>query len=219
MHNYSLFYYVAIARRSIEEDRSRLAAKSYPRPEQIFTAMQSSIGQAKPLQALARKILRDIGVKPWKFPKHPESLYRKIGAYRNAFENDPVLGRTLDQGRELLPPPDRLIKYGNPLLWRDAAAIPASKMIDGIKLENDLWRELSGFLQLQWQSLTEAFIEARKHDKFLTALRLHERIPIRCTPVAMSIAASGTAIVRSDAHDHHVGKFGTDSCSCPSRDS
>ena len=204
MRNYSLFYYAATARRAIENDRKRLDSGAYPHPERIFAAMQACVEQAKPLQILARNILRGVGIDRPKFPKHPQDLYETIGAYRNAFAHDPVLGRAVDQGRELLPPLHRLPKDGSPMLWRDAAAIPTSEMIDGLKLEEDLWQQLAEFLQAQWKSLTEAFIEARKHDKFIEDLGLKGRLPIRCAPADASLAgpmaASGIIVARSDAH-------------------
>jgi hypothetical protein len=204
MRNYSLFYYAATARRAIKHDRKRLGSGAYPHPERIFAAMQASVEQAKPLQTLARNILRSIGVERPKFPKQPQALYETIGAYRNAFAHDPVLGRAVDQGRELLPPRHRLPQDRSPMLWRDAAAIPTSEMIDGLKLEEELWQQLAEFFQAEWKSLTEAFIEARKHDKFIDDLGLKGLLPIRCTPpddsLAGPMAASGIVVARSDAH-------------------
>lgn len=204
MRNYSLFFYAATARRAIQNDRKRLDSRAYPHPEQVFAAMQASVEHAKKLQTLARKILRSVGIDSPKFPKHPQSVYETIGAYRNAFTHDPVLGRAVDQGRELLPPQHLLPKDGSPMLWRDAAAIPTSEMVDGLQLEEELWQHLADFFQAQWQSLTEAFIAARKHDKFIEDLSLKGLLPIRCTPPSPSpagtIAASGTIIARSDAH-------------------
>jgi hypothetical protein len=205
MHNYSLFYYAATAWRAIADDRKRLAARAYPHPERFFAAMQACVEHARPLQKLARGILRDVGVDKPKFPKHPEKLYGTIGAYRNAFAHDPVLGRAADQGRDLLPPQHRLPKVGSPMLWRDAATIPAAEMIDCLTLEEDLWRHLAEFLQAQWAALAEEFIEARKHDKFIEDLGLNGFLPIRCAPSEASLAgpvsASGTIIIaRSDVH-------------------
>lgn len=196
MHNYSLLYHMAIARRLVEEDRKRLCARVYTRPEQIFFTMVCCIEQIKPLEEVARKILRGIGIERPRFPKHPQSMVEKIRAYRNAFAHDPVLGRALDQGRELLPPADRLPKRRNdsPLLWRDAAAIPASEMIDGLELANDLWRQLSDFLQSLWDCMERYFVEAREYSKFLSDLELRKLIPIRCN----AIATLGNIVVRSD---------------------
>ena len=205
MHNYSLFYYAATACRAIADDRNRLAAGAYPHPERFFAAMQACVEHAKPLQKLARDILRGVGVDKPKFPKHPQDLYGTIGAYRNAFAHDPVLGRGVYQGRDLLPPQHRLPKDGSPMLWRDAATIPAAEMIDGLKMEEDLWQRLAEFLRAQCASLTEEFIEARKHDKFIEDLGLNALLPIRCAPSDASLAgpvgASGTIIIaRSDVH-------------------
>lgn len=205
MHNYSLFYYAATAWRAIADDRRRLAAGAYPHPERFFAAMQACVEHAKPLQELARDILRSVGVDKPKFPKHPQDLYGTIGAYRNAFAHNPVLGRGVHQGRDLLPPLRLLPKKGSPMLWRDAATIPAAEMIDGITLEEELWQRLAEFLQAQWASLAEAFIEARNHDKFIEDLGLNGFLPIRCAPSAASLAgpvgASGTVIIaRSDVH-------------------
>jgi hypothetical protein len=205
MHNYSLFYYAAMARRAIDDDRKRLGSRAYPHPERIFAAMQAAIEQAKPLQGLARDHLRGIGVERWRFPRHPQGLYETIGSYRNAFLHNPVLGRAVDQGRELLPSPDRLLKGRSPMLWRDSATIPTAEMIDGFKLEEDLWQRLADFLQAQWMSLTDAFIEARKHPQFIDDLGLIRLLPIRCAPpndsLAGPVSASGTIIVaRSDTH-------------------
>ncbi len=204
MHNYSMFYYAATAWRAIADDRLRLAAGAYTHPERFFAAMQACVEQAKPLRKLARDILRGVGVDKPAFPKHPEGLYGTVGAYRNAFAHNPVLGRSAHQGRDLLPPKHRLPKGGSPMLWRDAATIPATEMIDGLKLEEDLWQRLAEFLQEFWASLTKEFIDARKYDKFIEDLGLKAFLPIRCVPSGASLAgpvsASGTFVARSDVH-------------------
>jgi hypothetical protein len=203
MHNYSAFYYAASAWRVIEDDRERLASGAYPQPERFFAAMQACVEQAKALQRLARNILRRVGIDRPKLPKHPDGLYKTIGAYRNAFAHSPVLGRAVAQSRELLPPENRLPKNGI-LLWRDAAAIPTEELIDGLKLENDLWGRLAEFLQAQWKALTEAFIEARKQEQFIKDLGLRALLPIGCASSSPSLAvpqaASGTLVASSDAH-------------------
>jgi hypothetical protein len=204
MHNYSLFYYAAMARRTIDDDRKRLASGEYPHPERIFATMQTCVEQAKPLQTLARNILLRVGMDCPKLPKHPQDLYETIGAYRNAFAHDPVMGRAVNQSRELLPPKDRLPKHGRLLLWRDAAVIPAAEMIDGLTLADDLWGELAVFLQAQWKDLAEAFIEARTQEKFVKDLGLDGLLPVRCalkpsSPASPSAAAT-TVTARSDTH-------------------
>jgi hypothetical protein len=203
MHNYSLFYFAATARRSIDENRQFLLAGAYPHPERTFFALQASVEQAKELQNQARKLLLALGMKV-KLPKHPESLYQSIRSYRNAFTHDPVLGRAVGHGRELLPPHDRLPQDGSPFLWSDAARIPAGEMIDGSVLENEIWQEFSIFLQTQWTVLMEAFVEVRQNAKFRADLDLATLLPICNVPPALSLAgsraASGDFVARSDGH-------------------
>lgn len=199
MYNYSLFYYASNAWRAIEDDRRQLASGAYPHPERVFASLQTCIEQVKRLQSTAREILRRIGILDPKLPKHPQSLYGTIGAYRNAFAHDPLLGRAVDHSRELLPPKNRLPKKDF-LLWRDTAVIPTSEMVDCLELENRLWLELAHFLQAQWKSLAELFIEARKRDDFIKELGLDALLPIQCEPlsIASPSAASGTIVARSD---------------------
>jgi hypothetical protein len=182
MHNYSLFYFAARARQAIDEDRQRLASGNYPHPEIAFFLLHAAAQHAQELQRVARdEILLHLGiglpVKPG-----PGPIYDTIRKYRDAFTHDPVLGRAIDQGRELLPPENRLPKEHKKYpLWRDIATIPASEMVDGLGLEEQLWQRLSAFLQRLWQSLTEAFLQARQCDKFMSDLRLTDLLPIRCT--------------------------------------
>jgi hypothetical protein len=72
-------------------------------------------------------------------------------------------------------------------------------------LEEDLWRQLAEFLQAQWMSLTDAFIETRRYDQFTDDPGLKELLPIRRAHANDSLAGpaspSSTIIVaRSDAH-------------------
>jgi hypothetical protein len=202
MHNYSLFYYAAAARCAIDEDHQRLTSGKYPRPECVFFALEGVSQNAERTQQIARNILCGLDVR-WKFPKHPKPLYETIGLYRNAFSHDPLLGRAIEHGRELLPPPERLPKKGRPLLWRDIAEIPNGEMVDGLRLENQLWQQLASFLQDQWISLTKAFLQARQLSKFVADLGLASFLPIRRPPSVVSlagpVAASGAIIARSDA--------------------
>jgi hypothetical protein len=194
MHNYSLFYFSARARQAIDEDGQCLEAGNYPHPETAFFLLQAAVDHAKGLQLGARNILRHLGLRP-EFPKHPEDLYRTIGSYRNAFTHNPVLGRAINQGRELLPPETWLPKKGDKnLMWSDIARIPMSEMIDGLKLEEDLWGRLSAFLQKQWEVLTGEFVQARQCDKFIADLGLAVLLPIRSATLStLTMGASGTS--------------------------
>ena len=202
MHNYSLLYYAAEARQGIREDRRRVAAGKYPRPERVFIMLQICVERAVDLQRIAREILCALAIRH-KLPRHPKSLYEAIGAYRNAFAHDPILGRAIAHGREMLPPRERLPKKGRPLLWRVTADMPANCMVDGIAHQEQLWQELANFLQEQWASLAKAFLEARQQPKFVTDLGLAAFLPIRVPNAASPStprAASGTIIARSDSN-------------------
>jgi hypothetical protein len=194
MHNYSLFY-AARARQAIDEDRRHLASGNYPHPEIAFFLLHAAAQHAQELQRIARdEILLHLGiglpVKPG-----PGPIYDTIRKYRDAFTHDPVLGRAIDQGRELLPPENRLLKEHEKYpLWRDIATIPASEMVDGLGLEEQLWGRLSAFLQRLWQSLTDAFLQARQCDKFIADLSLADLLPIRsATLTTHTMGASGTS--------------------------
>jgi hypothetical protein len=54
-------------------------------------------------------------------------------------------------------------------------------MIDGLCLEEDLWRDFSAFLDTQWDFLTEEFVQARQCDKFTEDLHVAALLRIRCT--------------------------------------
>ena len=172
-HDYSLFYFAATARQAIDDDRNCFESGSHPHPERAFSALFAATEHAKKLRHSASEILCGLGIHP-NFPKHPERLYRTIRSYRRALTHDPVLGRATDHGRELLPPEERLPNSDKTfLLSREIATIPASDMVDGFKLQDELWQELAAFLQGQWTALTKAFMEARQSDKFLTDLGLN----------------------------------------------
>jgi hypothetical protein len=211
MHNYSLFYFAARARQAIKEDRQRLASGNYRYSEIVFFYLQASVDSTKRLQPCAEKILGGLDVE-WTPPDEPKDLYESIRLYRDALTHDPLLGRAIDQGKELLPRKEWLPKKEKSkrregfLLWRKTADIPAGDMIDEFELEEGLWQDLSAFLQDQWRSLTEAFVQARQCKKFIEDLCLADLFPIRCTtPNALrtnsrSETASGISLrLRSDA--------------------
>jgi hypothetical protein len=191
MHNYSLFYFTARARQAIYDDHQRLASGKYPHPEIAFFLLQAAVENSEKLRKVARDILRDLGMQR-KFPKPGPLRYKTIRDYRDAFTHDPLLGRRISNGRELLPPEASLREEGKMLLWRDIARIPETEMKDELKLEEQLWQRLTTFLQEQWKCLTEAFVQARQCDKFLEALALAPLLPIRRTPTAGNTVGRST---------------------------
>src|SRR5262249_47909256 len=159
------FYYMATARRVIDENRARLAAGNYPHPEQTFLALYAAVEQAKKLRKCADTILRKLGLDP-KLPKHPQKTHETIRLYRNALAHDPVLGRAVGHQRELLPPEDLLPKEDRLLLWSKTAMIPKEKMVDGQALQERLWREFAVALQELWSAMAREFIAARENEMF-----------------------------------------------------
>ncbi len=124
-----------------------------------------------------------------------------IGAYRNAFAHDPVLGRAVSHRRELVPPASMLPKTqrGDDFLrWSETDKIPIDQMVDCVELIEGLWGILVRFLQASWGALANAFTTARTEDKFIMDLRLADFLPIRLAlgdlTTANPFAASGTLI-------------------------
>lgn len=67
-------------------------------------------------------------------------------------------------------------------------------MIDGIDLADRLWSTFSRFLQTQWLSLAEAFVQARQCAKFREHLGLNALLPIQCRlSTTATTAVSGVA--------------------------
>jgi len=197
MHNYSLFYYMANARQEIDQEQVRLASREFPHPEKVFFALQASVEQVKELVVIARDVLSGLGITD-RFPKHPEDLYETIRIYRNALTHDPVLGRSIASGRELLPPQARL-KRKQLLLWRETENIPDGEMIDLLTLEEQVWQKFALFLQEVWRFLADAFREARSNPRFAADLGLTAGTGmgnLKTPPsVANPVAASGAKIL------------------------
>ena len=172
--NYSALYYAASAAEQMKENDARIASERHHRPELVFLYLEICIENAKRLQGTARVLLAGLGVK-CKLPKHPDACYQMVGAYRNAFTHDPVLGRAVTHGRELVPPPDMLPRTRRKddfLRWSDTERIPTDQMVDCSKCQEELWEKLSDFLQDTWGTLASAFMTARTKDEFIQDVSL-----------------------------------------------
>lgn len=200
MSNYSALYYAASAVEQMKENDARIASGRHYRPELVFVYLETCIENAKRLQGTARVLLAGLGVK-CKLPKHPDACYQTVGAYRNAFTHDPILGRAATHGRELIPPAGMLPKTRKKddfLRWSDTEKIPSGQMVDCSKCQEELWRKLSDFLQDTWGSLASAFMTLRTEDEFIKDVNLSTLLPIRVSLGNVSttspFSASGTII-------------------------
>ena len=201
MSNYSAFYYAASVIEQMKDNETRISSGKHPRTELVFFYLEMCIENAKRLQRTGRALLGTWGIK-CDLPKHPNAHYQVVGAYRNAFAHDPILGRAAAHGRELLPPCSALLKTRKKddfLRWSDTEGIPTDQMIDGLNLQESIWTELAKFLQRTWQTLAIGFLTAR--DKFVGEVGLSAFLPISDVTgtfsTASPIAASGT-IIRQD---------------------
>lgn len=200
MSNYSVLYYAASALQEIDNGRSEIALGRYCRPELVFFQLQVCVENMKRLLSTARALLRELNVN-CRLPKQPQNCFQTIGAYRNAFSHDPVLGRAATHRRELIPPAHMLPKTRKKdefLLWSDTDKIPEKEMADCLKCQEQLWNQLAAFMQKMWESLSECFLRARTEDKFIKDVGLSRLLPI-CSPVgilstASPFTASGTFI-------------------------
>jgi len=203
MASYSLFYYAACTRIAMEHDRQRIDSGAYGQPEFVFFLQQLCVENAKPLRLKASDLLSHLGLHP-SLPEHPQTAYMEIGAYRNAFAHNPVLGRAVGVRRGLLPPVSALPRRGVIKRWSDLKKIPPSQMVDSTNLQERLWGELEKFMQDLWTALARHFVEARASTQFAGHLGISSLLPIRMTLPDSGLAgppgASGTMLLaRSDA--------------------
>jgi hypothetical protein len=182
----------------MKDNETRISFGKHPRTELVFFYLEMCIENAKRLQKTGRALLGTWGIN-CNLPKHPNTYYQTVGAYRNAFAHDPILGRAAAHGRELLPPYSALPKTRKKddfQRWSDTERIPTDQMIDGLKLQESIWTELAKFLQRTWETLASGFLTAR--DKFIGEVGLSAFLPISDVTGNSSsvnpIAASGTII-------------------------
>jgi hypothetical protein len=167
MSSYSVLYYAASALEQISIVRSQVDLNQHSQLELPFFLLQVCVANVKTLHATSRQLLGKLHA-PCNLPKHPEKVYRVIGAYRNAFTHDPVIGRATTHGRETIPPIEVLPRAGANrqfLRWSQTEAIPSDRMVDGLECLEGIWNQLTEFLQKLWSALPLASrqLAPRKH--------------------------------------------------------
>lgn len=168
MSNYSVLYYAASAFEQIGIVRSQIGLNQHSQLELPFFLLQVCVESLKTLHSTSRQLLGRLHA-PSNLPKHPEKVYRVIGAYRNAFTHDPVMGRATTHGREMIPPVEMLPRTGANrqfLRWSQTEAIPSERMVDGLLCLEGIWNQLAEFLQKLWSTLSACFEMARTTEAF-----------------------------------------------------
>jgi hypothetical protein len=168
MSNYSILYYAASASEHIGIVRSQIGMNQHSQLELPFFFLQVCVENVKTLHSTSRQLLGRLHA-PCNLPKHPEKVYRVIGAYRNAFTHDPVMGRATTHGREMIPPVEMLPRRGANrqfLRWSQTEAIPSEQMVDGLLCLEGIWNQLTEFLQKLSCALSACFETARATETF-----------------------------------------------------
>lgn len=175
MHHYSVFYFLARARKRISED------KPLPLPEDVFAL----------LDACRDNILRffQVIMDIYTFsnpclglPITEDQLCGScpaLGAvkeYRNTILHFPVLGRSANQDREFLPKREALPKVRNS--WRAAEKLKENEFVDSHELYEHLYRDLAVFLERNWREIINNLDENRESSKFKMIWKLESLLPI-----------------------------------------
>jgi hypothetical protein len=201
MSNYSVLYYAASAFEQIGVVRSQIGLNQHSQLELPFFFLQVCVENVKTLHSTSRQLLGSLHA-PCNLPKHPEKVYRVIGAYRNAFTHDPVMGRATTHGREMIPPVEMLPRTGANrqfLRWSQTEAIPSERMVDGLEYLEGIWNQLTEFLQKLWSALSACFETARDTETFQRETGLwslsSDPLIVGMPSMVNPYAASGTIIL------------------------
>lgn len=201
MSNYSVLYYAASAFEQIGVVRSQIGLNQHSQLELPFFFLQVCVENVKTLHSTSRQLLGRLHA-PCNLPKHPEKVYRVIGAYRNAFTHDPVIGRATTHGREMIPPVEMLPRTGANrqfLRWSQTEAIPSERMVDGLEYLEGIWSQLTEFLQKLWSALSACFETARDTETFQRETGLwslsSDPLIVGMPSMVNPYAASGTIIL------------------------
>ena len=201
MSNYSVLYYAVSAFEQIGIVRSQVGLNQHSQLELPFFLLQVCVENVKTLHSTSRQLLGRLHA-PCNLPKHPEKVYRVIGAYRNAFTHDPVMGRATTHGKEMIPPVEMLPRTGANrqfLRWSQTEAIPNERMVDGLECLEGIWNQLTEFLQELWFALSACFKTAHATEAFQRETGLwslsSDPLIVGMPSMVNPYAASGTIIL------------------------
>jgi hypothetical protein len=185
MHHYSVFYYLARARRRICED------KPLPLPEDVFALLDACADNLAPRASgclgffgIIRKIYADFGKTGLTLPTKGDlctdavcPALQTIRKYRDTILHNPVLGRGADRDREFLPKREFLERVGNS--WLAAETLKGEDVIDSRELYEQLYRGLTTFLETKWREIIGALDAVRELSKFKSTWKLGSFLPIK----------------------------------------
>jgi hypothetical protein len=175
MHHYSVFYFLARARKRICED------KPLPLPEDVFSLLDACRDNILHFfQAIG--IIYTFSKPSLGVPTDEGDLCRvcptlaSIKGYRNTILHNPVLGRRADREREFLPKREFLARVEDS--WREAERLKGDEVVDSHELYEQLYRDLTAFLEKQWREIIGCLDANRNSSKFRTIWNLEPLLPI-----------------------------------------
>lgn len=165
MSHYSVFYFFAraTARLACHHDEDQLA-------NDVFYLMGTSLDNVKTfLKQLHHLDLID-GSFPFTDPKQDNKFpgLREIADYRNALVHDPVLGRAVDRGVEMMPAHDELSKASKS--WLYCESLPTEKLINTRTLIKRYRLRYAVYLDTRWRDILSLLDKSR--EKFVRRLLL-----------------------------------------------
>ena len=172
MSHYSVFWYFAHAtkRLSSRQDQDLLASN-------FFYLMDTSIDNLKTFLKQLRKIGKLIDINfDFVEPENDTAFLelKEITNYRDTIVHNPVLGRSVGRGVELLPVHSELDKAKRS--WLYCEFLPDDKYVNTRDLLETYRSRYARYLNQRWETILCLLEENR--DKFVRRLRLQESSPI-----------------------------------------
>jgi hypothetical protein len=205
MRHYSVFYWTA---RAIYRVMKETAWMEFP--EDVLSLLDSANDNvelfSKSLVGIARRTGTALPMLRGQFPRTYASVFETVRKYRDTIVHNPVLGRTSESPRELLPKQSRLGDVKDS--WRAAELLGPKEFIATSDLILRIANEYVAALQDLWREVLDALACSSFDEKYIRVMNLSRFEPIsaptitsKCATVAQSIAASGTYTTPSPKPD------------------
>jgi len=204
MSHYSVFYYLARA-------RGLMSANGEPFPEDVFALLDTCRDNVQSFFESILGVFRDFGLSGPKLPAQDNLLciesdrtkpnsdrggFVRAKQYRDVVIHNPVLGRMSDTTGVMLPHWTALERIK--VSWQAAETLEPKDWINSHELYEALYRDITLFLQHEWQVIIDAMEELRykpQHAaKFKTYWALDGLVPnmvlVRLQPLLAAPVAS-----------------------------